>query len=246
MGTIISSYLYKSDEKDVESNEFFLSDIEYNLSDSDCDSDESVFNCLNIDSSGLKDFVLKYPINTSKLLYESFNTMYKNKYNKKKITVEYLTSEQALNYIKILINFFIDVSNNFNYSPLVLTITIQLLLRIFEKEKIPKSKLKYIFLVCFNLSLHLEYDNCKNLKTLYDMSLLFNMSYKKLLRIEVKILKILNNDLIYDTIFHYLTVEKREELINDSYKRNLYYIFISDINIYTNTSEQNCVNFLKL
>lgn len=156
-----------------------------------------------------KDFILKEKLNTELIEHNG----------------EYLILKDVLYY------FCTGTLVNLNSCPLLITITIQLLIRVFENiKRITYSEFKYSIIVCYRLAICLEYDkhlyeDPTNLCSITKINL-YCFSF-----IENKVLKILNYKLYKDNIYNNI-IDKNVNLLK-------YYRFICNPDIYLRSSKDN-------
>lgn len=131
------------------------------------------------------------------------------------------------------------------YLPTIPTITIQLIIRFLEKKIVDKYSFKCLVAISYKFAVQLEYEN-SNFEDIRDVVTTFkSMKLQKtdLINMEKAIMLSLKGDLIKDTIYHWFTVDERKRIIKEKSLRDSYYLFISNLDMYTVPSKSNAQLF---
>lgn len=182
---------------------------------------------MDIDSSKyshFKDFIMKNKI--------EYNNLFKDS---KKSLVEYQSR------IKLII----DICELYNFNPIIFTITVQILIRIIDQFVLTSDLFKYIIIISFKLANQLEND-ISYFHSMANISKIFDLKRKKLISLEKFVLTSLNYELFRDNIYNHFLTDEVETLILSKDIRKKYYEFISQINRYKLSSEENYFTFRKL
>ena len=167
------------------------------------------------------DFKLKKPLNfENKLLLNRF----------------YLHKDEVESYFNICIDHIINILNR-DYGPGVVTTGVQLFIMFFEVYiHLNTSLLMSLGIIAIKISSQLE-DDDSNYDSLREASIAFNVNFEELLRIEEKLVSKFKG-FYFDNVYSRLTTRERIELINNKSIKNIYYKFIKNHSLYTNSSKK--------
>lgn len=176
-----------------------------------------------------KDFILESSILNGKNFYiDKYRTML-------------LVGDPLKLLFKESFDILLNMNEKLNYLPSVLTIAIQIVIRMCTKKWMHVKTYYYILVVAYKFSVQLEYDNSIFEETRNICSLFYELNYNRELLIEMEfiILQTLEFSIINDTIYLWLTVEERQLLIDNKELRIEYYKMIMDVDTYLTSSRDN-------
>ena len=158
-------------------------------------------------------------------LYKDF--ILKNKYDNNYILFNDMNHMGVSDFLYKFIN---DILIVLYPCDLLITLTIQLIIRVIEKSKVENiMQFQYLIIICYRLAICIEYDRHKY----EDFSYLchkLRMDKNICIELECKVLKLLNYELYRDNVHH--------NLIDKIVDKKHYYRFICNFNLYTKSSAE--------
>lgn len=138
----------------------------------------------------------------------------------------------------------IELIENLGYNPLVGTRAIQFIFRILSKNRVTLNFFKHMIIVCLKLATQLEYQRSE-FESMRYVAAKFKMDRSYLIKVEKEIILRFKGDFLRDTVFNHLSYENKKLINDDIDFRSKYYSYISNPEIYLNSSEYNSIEFSK-